>query len=52
MSRREKLYDERSARTKDFAYATIIIEQVSDTEVRVRKARVIPWSLPSALSPA
>jgi hypothetical protein len=27
---------------KGFANATVIIEQVSDTEVRIRKARVIP----------
>jgi hypothetical protein len=27
---------------KAFANATVIIEQVSDTELRVRKARVIP----------
>jgi hypothetical protein len=27
---------------KAFANATVIIEQVSDTEVRIRKARVIP----------
>ncbi len=27
---------------KAFANATVIIEQVSDTEIRIRKARVIP----------
>jgi hypothetical protein len=27
---------------KSFANATVIIEQVSDTELRIRKARVIP----------
>lgn len=27
---------------KAFANATVIIEQVSDTEVRIRKARVVP----------
>ena len=27
---------------KAFANATVVVEQVSDTEVRIRKARVIP----------
>ncbi|HEX7669355.1 MAG TPA: DUF1778 domain-containing protein [Polyangiaceae bacterium] len=27
---------------KSFANATVLIEQVSDTEVRIRKARIVP----------
>ena len=27
---------------KDFANATVVIEQISDTELRIRKAHVIP----------
>lgn len=27
---------------KDFANATVIIEQISDTELRIRKAQIIP----------